>query len=189
MTPSRAIAPPLWSKEDDALLTSYWAKGLSAGRIMAFFPGRTRNAVIGRISRLGLPKRQTSSKAIKERSKAICGVIKPTRIKAPTKPVKVALQPPSLPILRPLENAMKTAIAEQEPPVWVEGIAHDDLTPSVCQWPLNDRSPWRFCGGPREDGKPYCGRHCISAYSGVYRPGIRPARPERAMREEESEAA
>lgn len=33
-----------------------------------------------------------------------------------------------------------------------------------CQWPTSKARPWTFCDAPREDGKPYCPKHCRRAY-------------------------
>lgn len=47
---------PPWTEEQNELLKRLWAAGASAGQIAAQpeFAGRTRNAVIGRLHRLGL---------------------------------------------------------------------------------------------------------------------------------------
>lgn len=34
----------------------------------------------------------------------------------------------------------------------------------VCQWPLNDGRPWRFCQEQAVFGRPYCAAHCRRAY-------------------------
>ena len=47
-----------YSAADDEKLADLWAKGLSAGEIgQRMDPVRSRNAVLGRARRLGLPKR------------------------------------------------------------------------------------------------------------------------------------
>src|SRR5262245_52669305 len=46
-----------WTDERIALLTKLWAEGQSARQIAAVLGGVTRNAVIGKVSRLNLPKR------------------------------------------------------------------------------------------------------------------------------------
>lgn len=42
-----------WSKEDDENIKRWFASGMSAGDISKRLSGRTRNAVIGRLMRLG----------------------------------------------------------------------------------------------------------------------------------------
>jgi GcrA cell cycle regulator len=45
-----------WSEQDDGRLATLWAEGHTTGVIAAEF-GRSRNAVIGRAHRIGLPPR------------------------------------------------------------------------------------------------------------------------------------
>src|SRR5712675_2712287 len=49
-----------WTEERVALLTKLWADGLSASQIAAELGGITRNAVIGKVHRLGLSGRAKS---------------------------------------------------------------------------------------------------------------------------------
>ena len=46
-----------WSEERVELLTKLWAEGLSASQIAARLGGVSRNAVIGKVHRLGLAGR------------------------------------------------------------------------------------------------------------------------------------
>ena len=48
---------PTWTEQDDAILRQKWSQGLSATQIMLLLPGRSRNAIIGRVHRIGLPRR------------------------------------------------------------------------------------------------------------------------------------
>src|SRR5674476_385108 len=52
--------PMSWTDERVALLTKLWADGLSASQIAAELGGVTRNAVIGKVHRLGLSGRAKS---------------------------------------------------------------------------------------------------------------------------------
>ncbi|MGZ3259711.1 MAG: GcrA family cell cycle regulator, partial [Croceibacterium sp.] len=49
-----------WTDERVALLSKLWADGLSASQIAAELGGITRNAVIGKVHRLGLSGRAKS---------------------------------------------------------------------------------------------------------------------------------
>jgi hypothetical protein len=42
-------------------------------------------------------------------------------------------------------------------------IALMDLQPHHCRWPYGERSPFLFCGEPKEDGQSYCTKHCNMA--------------------------
>ena len=46
-----------WTEERVARLTKFWSDGLSASQVAAELGGVTRNAVIGKIHRLGLSGR------------------------------------------------------------------------------------------------------------------------------------
>jgi hypothetical protein len=50
------MAAPKWTKEDDEKISRWFSSGLSAGDIAKRLSGRTRNAVIGRLMRLGLKR-------------------------------------------------------------------------------------------------------------------------------------
>ena len=50
-----------WNDERVELLKKLWADGLSASQIASRLGGVTRNAVIGKVHRLGLSGRATSS--------------------------------------------------------------------------------------------------------------------------------
>jgi len=53
---ANAVSPE-WDDVEDARLRGLWLSGLSASKIAAQMPGRTRNAIIGRAHRLKLPNR------------------------------------------------------------------------------------------------------------------------------------
>ncbi len=45
-----------WTKEDDEILARLWCSGIPASKIVDTFPGRTKNAIIGRVHRLRLDR-------------------------------------------------------------------------------------------------------------------------------------
>ena len=53
-----------WTDERVELLKKLWADGLSASQIAGRLGGVTRNAVIGKVHRLGLSGRATSSRSL-----------------------------------------------------------------------------------------------------------------------------
>ena len=63
-----------WNDERVELLKKLWAEGLSASQIASRLGGVTRNAVIGKVHRLGLSGRATSSRSASPR---------PRRVQAP----------------------------------------------------------------------------------------------------------
>ncbi|MCK4862393.1 MAG: GcrA cell cycle regulator, partial [Rhodobacteraceae bacterium] len=76
-----------WTDERVATLTKMWGEGNSASQIAKELGGVTRNAVIGKVHRLGLSNRATTTKA-KAAPKAVKEAPK-TKAK-PKEPVRVA---------------------------------------------------------------------------------------------------
>lgn len=78
----------MWSEERTALLRKLWAEGLSASQIARQLGGVTRNAVIGKVHRLGLAGRATPSKPPKPRRSRVRfippSVLKPIKVRPPT---------------------------------------------------------------------------------------------------------
>lgn len=81
----------MWSEERTALLRKLWAEGLSASQIATQLGGVTRNAVIGKIHRLGLAGRATPSRPAKRPVRARSSirfvpssVLKPIKVQPPT---------------------------------------------------------------------------------------------------------
>lgn len=159
----------LWSEDDDKKLEEFWAAGLSATQISLKFSGRSRNAIIGRVHRLGLPGRLCSrTRSARKTKKA-----KDTLF-LPPPPVSVALTPPALPILKKLVTEMKQAIKEDEPQEG--GIGIMDLEPKHCRFIISqDNETARFCGAPKEHGVSYCGPHASRCFQAAqpYRGGRR----------------
>ncbi len=149
-----------WSEERVATLKTLWADGLSASQCAAELGGITRNAVIGKVMRLGLAGRKTVRTAAK----------KPRRPRAPrlgrvalisglTKLERAAFAPPPEP----------TPIAEQEIPA-NQRRSLLELTALTCKWPIGDpqRPDFFFCGGATDHG-PYCAYHSSVAGAGYGR--------------------
>ena len=147
-----------WTDERVELLKKLWADGLSASQIAGELGGITRNAVIGKVHRLGLSG----------------------RAKSPSSSAPRARKPRSH-MLRVSRPSMRgnTALAlayemEQEPePELIENIIPIgqrrtllELNEDTCRWPIGDpASPeFFFCGGKPLTGLPYCGYHSRVAY-------------------------
>ena len=157
-----------WTDERVELLKKLWAEGLSASQIAAKLGEVTRNAVIGKVHRLGLAGRATTS-----------------RIKTPRSRTNVALFPARSPQLqyRTFGNAaLKVAVQPQErktatviplrslpelTPAPGKQIALADLTEAMCHWPEGDpmEEGFHFCGRRKAFGIPYCEHHAAIAYN------------------------
>jgi GcrA cell cycle regulator len=144
-----------WTDERVELLKKLWQDGLSASQIAKQLGGVTRNAVIGKVHRLGLSGRAAPSKPARPVFKAP----RPARpAAAPAAPRRIS-QPP-----------MTTATTAPQPPVrYIDeapGVATVlTLGAHMCKWPIGDPSSdeFTFCGRRASEG-PYCGEHARVAY-------------------------
>ena len=179
-----------WTEDRVELLKKMWGEGRSASQIATELGEVTRNAVIGKVHRLGLSNRPTTSKATtKEAPKtAKKPSPKPAREKAtpaPAKAAKPAPEPapaPQRPIPRPRpiitagkplppqrsasEVSAETLANVKEMEKTARKLTLMQLTERTCKWPIGDPATdefW-FCGHPVEPGKPYCETHVSVAF-------------------------
>lgn len=167
-----------WTDEREATLRRLWKDGLSAGKIAEKMPGFTRNAVIGKISRLGLTRSPIAQKESSRLAHKNRNAAKPPKPKAPNpKPIRVAedasriyAQPAPVPL-------------PKEPPVKIEPrmVPLVDLKGSECKWPIGN-GPFLFCGLPRHGERPYCAEHARVARSAQAASVSRPADLARSLR-------
>jgi GcrA cell cycle regulator len=157
-----------WTEERVELLRQLWLDGKSASQIAGELAnGITRNAVIGKVHRLGL-----------------CG-----RVKAASNPVPRP-RPPKTQTHRPsavrssdlmTRGATALAYAPRAEPVTMLAPAEDVVIPmservtimelkeAMCRWPLGDPATpeFRYCGARSPVGTPYCAYHGRVAYQPV----------------------
>jgi GcrA cell cycle regulator len=163
-----------WTDERVELLRKLWGEGLSASRIASELGGVTRNAVIGKVHRLGLSGRvktqpQQTQKAGKKPATAATRPAAPTR--QPTQPVSIgatALKADVVPLARPQAEAQPRVFSLSDAPL-VERGSILQLTEQTCKWPIGDpgSDEFYFCCRRSETGIPYCGFHARMAYQPV----------------------
>ena len=154
-----------WTDERVSTLKKLWAEGHSASQIAKQLGGVTRNAVIGKVHRLGLSGRATPSRPVKRPPR----LARPKPRVLPDGSVKVAA-PQALE--RPAE-APRTAIERQEPLAPLPPLTMADGEPatiltlrdSMCKWPIGDPADpkFAFCGRKADCG-PYCAEHAKVAF-------------------------
>jgi GcrA cell cycle regulator len=139
-----------WTDERVELLKKLWLDGLSASQIAKQLGGVTRNAVIGKVHRLGLSGRAAPSQ--------------PTRpvFKAPRAP-----RPAPAPAPRRVEN--HAAAPAPQPVFYAEEPGSATvltLGAHMCKWPIGDPATegFSFCGRRTDVDGPYCGQHSRIAY-------------------------
>jgi GcrA cell cycle regulator len=150
-----------WSDDRVEQLKKLWEGGLSASQIAAELGNVTRNAVIGKVHRLGLSGRAKSpSSAAPRQRKARPAAQQMMRVARPVSRGNTALA-----------HAFEVEI-EADP------IAYDNVVPmsqrlsllelneATCHWPIGDpsSSEFFFCGGRALNALPYCAHHSRIAY-------------------------
>ena len=150
------------SSSDDRVeqLKKLWEAGLSASQIAAELGNVTRNAVIGKVHRLGLSGRAKS----------------PTS--AAPRPRKARPAQQMMRVTRPVTRG-NTALAQAfEVEIETDPITFDNVVPmsqrlsllelneATCHWPIGDpsSSEFYFCGGKALQSLPYCAHHSRIAY-------------------------
>ncbi len=180
-----------WTDERVETLKKMWTEGQSASQIAKELGGVTRNAVIGKVHRLGLSNRSGAQAAPAAKEKAA-----PARAKAKAEPkveakpapeVKSApgrateIPPPApvnlrtkiIPAGQPLppqpsanEISPEALASVREVEKKAKKISLMELTERTCKWPIGDPATddfW-FCGLGVQSGKPYCEAHVGVAF-------------------------
>lgn len=144
-----------WSSDSDAQTKSMWDDGASL-RVIAesLDPPRTRNAVAGRVRRLGFPPHITLQARSFER--------KPKTIRAPRLPPAAFRKPQDR-----LER-LPAPIQPEQPMTSARGPVPFLEANGGCKWPLwrADSLPSQkfVCGASRAQCVPYCREHMAVAY-------------------------
>jgi GcrA cell cycle regulator len=162
-----------WTDERVELLKKLWQDGLSASQIAAQLGGVTRNAVIGKVHRLGLSGRAKSPSS---------GSPRPRKPRAPGSGLR--LRPAyrgnaallldydleAEPDLDPLANVVPMG----------PRVSILELTETTCRWPIGDpgAQDFAYCGSQTRASLPYCPYHARIAYQ----PLAERRRERRAMR-------
>ncbi|MBB3711630.1 GcrA cell cycle regulator [Limimaricola variabilis] len=183
-----------WTDERVETLKKMWNEGQSASQIAKELGGVTRNAVIGKVHRLGLSNRtgvapQPSpapqpSAASAQPSAPAAARPEPAPQPAP-EPAAEADEAEDAPI--PMSAARRAIIPAGQPlppqpsanEISPEALAKVsevekgakkltlmELTEKTCKWPVGDPATdnFWFCGLPTQSGKPYCEAHVGVAF-------------------------
>lgn len=129
-----------WTDERVETLKSLHSAGMSMHRMAGVLGGITKNAVIGKLHRLGISTPRKPSEAAVTRAPRAARYYAKKIVRANLAPAPTA-----------------TAAPPKGDPI--EFMA---LTNVTCRFPVTDAAPWMFCGDPSAsllDGCPYCPWH------------------------------
>src|SRR4051812_9659554 len=145
-----------WTDERVELLIRLWDEGLSASRIAAELGGSiTRNAVIGKVHRLGLAGRAKANAPATPRNRR---PVQPSATPA-TEPLAPSDGDPGVPATEPQpgDDAEPVSLAADHVRIPLsERVTIMELRESMCRWPLGDptTADFRYCGGRAITGLP-----------------------------------
>jgi len=152
--PTATATQQTWTDERIELLKSHFAAGLSC-REIAFDIGVSRNAVIGKLSRLNLTRgvirneRRTEHKARRQGSRQ-----------------PIARQASPRQQYAMLAEIYLDESVDQEPIDEGNRCSLLELEENQCRWPINapGDADFCFCGNASPDGQSYCPGHNRLAY-------------------------
>lgn len=149
-----------WNDERVDLLKKFWAEGLSASQIASKMGGVTRNAVIGKVHRLGLSGRAAPAKP--QRGRSFDHDFDDIGVDVDEPVMKKIVPEPEFITPLVLDSGDKATVAT--------------LKNNMCKWPIGDpaRDDFHFCGQSTGAGKSYCTYHARLAFQ--------PAQPRKSER-------
>lgn len=167
-----------WTDDRVELLKKLWLEGLSASQIAAQLGGVTRNAVIGKVHRLGMSgrvKASTSTPRSTPRKKPNSGVRAGSASSATSATSSQNRRMASGVVMGNV--AMKDAISP-ETEMRLQQSIEDVVIPmsqeltlleineKTCKWPCGDptSADFSFCGHGVKEGSPYCEYHSKLAF-------------------------
>ncbi|MDO9336387.1 MAG: GcrA family cell cycle regulator [Caulobacter sp.] len=154
-----------WTDERVDVLKKLWLDGLSASQIAKQLGGVTRNAVIGKVHRLGLSGRAAPSQPARQVFKAPRPA-RPAATTIPSAPRRVAE-----PVAQVTVTSGPMPTNGAAPPTHIMRIEEPGsatvltLGAHMCKWPIGDPSSeeFTFCGRRASEGV-YCVDHARVAY-------------------------
>ena len=163
-----------WTDERVELLKKLWSEGLSASQIAGELGDITRNAVIGKVHRLGLSGRAKSPVAAARPRKTARPEGQESR---PVRPLsagntalaaQIEVHAEEMPEEAPAPAPQTQAQPDNVVPLG-QRCTIMNLNESTCRWPMGEpgTADFHFCGGKAKPGVPYCTHHARIAYQPV----------------------
>jgi GcrA cell cycle regulator len=160
-----------WTDKKIEKLKALWEKGYSAaeiGKRLDF----SKNAVVGKVHRLGLSNRNSPIKGAPEKAASAAKAAPQTPTRKGVAPQKSESGRAPRPEFSPRfasgrgeSPASMRVVSKMKKPA--SGISMLELTSDLCCWPIDDVNSenFHFCGKKVFKNKPYCLEHCAIAYT------------------------
>ena len=133
-----------WTPKRTQILKRMWAEGFTASQIAGELGGVTRNAVIGKKDRLGLPARRTNPRTV---------INRPSRKPPPKAKIDLSCIPD-----RPTPKSKPKDVIMQKIRIPDDAVTLVELNDDCCKFPYGNKN-YQFCGQPAQEGKSYCEKH------------------------------
>lgn len=146
--------PRPWSENEDQRALQLWCDGHSAAQIARTLGGRTRNAVIGRLNRIGAAKRVSPDQDGHVAMMARAAARRRRVLRVKQAPIVFAPPPVAETVAAPPLPLVQTSVAQ--------------FTRFTCRYPYGDpqEADFTFCGRTCASG-PYCADHTRLCYQPV----------------------
>jgi len=162
-----------WTEDRVATLTQMWLAGFSASQIAGRIGGVSRNAVIGKVTRLGIadrgrpaeprapaPAKRVADRACRPSPQGAAKRLEDARLRVAS--ISEALVGPAVVVVEKSRRHGVTMAAEA-----LKGTATlFDLGAHMCKWPIGEPTAegFSFCGRPAGEKAVYCSEHARVAY-------------------------
>ncbi|MCA0400065.1 MAG: GcrA cell cycle regulator [Proteobacteria bacterium] len=147
-----------WDDNRIEQLKKLWSEGLSASQIAAELGGVTRNAVIGKVHRLGLSGRAKAKPA---------SVARPRKVVRNTMRTSVVSARGNLAVVEMVDTEIEIMPVRENVVIPMsKRISIMELREGVCRWPMGDplQADFAYCGADCGGGKTYCDAHARIAF-------------------------
>ena len=144
-----------WTDERVETLRKLWGEGLSASQIATELGGVSRNAVIGKVHRLGLEARNKPADE-KGDDAPVVDDTAPEVVEETSAPLEAANDAGPAPEFEDDEDVAPIPLK----------LKLTELTERTCKWPIGDpmHDDFHFCGHDADEGRPYCEYHSGLAF-------------------------
>lgn len=149
-----------WTEERIETLKTLWRIGMSGAKIAEKMGGTTRSAVIGKVSRLGLPSRDTDPALRRPPFSDSPNFMRKRKAQTIDIHALECVQPERKFVLPDIPKPKRPPVPKGEKPDMLM-LTIEELRYDSCRWPVGEpfSESFRYCGCRRGNGRTYCDYH------------------------------